>query len=626
MSFKTPAEILNAIYSNPQVNVFMTPAEALNTTYNQTENALNVNIKNIAEIPTNIIVVANYSALPNPTTVTGKFYWCSNSQGTKWLPFSIGGTYYNSGLYYSNGVSWEYMEVPFQATQLEVDNGIVYDRFVSPLTLENADKWNDIPNLTLEPTGFAQPNDVIVSYNLTNRTITLTGIVNAYWRGKKINSLVSGWISDPHPITVNNYFLYYNGTNFIWDTNPWSLDMLQIAFVSKNGYAVRETHGLMPWQVHLQLHQTVGCYRTAGADFSNYVIGSTVATNRYPHISQTTLKDEDLSTVLSQLITNSYTIRYLISTNTINYTLNSTQIIPLSVNQPYYNQWNGSAWVQTLFSVNAYAAIFVMAIPSTEDATSQSYRYQFIQPQTESTNLATIQSLTPSSINFGDPSFIVPEFNVIGKIIVRYTAGNWSIFSVEKIAGTNNTSVAVQGGFLSGVTTSGLALSGQGTAGSPLTILQRDGFMDYNNSSDGLEYTSGNLKILNNGLGPYTLKTYKPLNITELWNTTTNQFNFSELSLGDEVMIRLDVNIATTAINQEFYFYLQMAVGGTTYTLGDGTYSFKNIGTKQLSISFPFYLGNQDSITYPAELYFNSSNAANLGVNGYYISVRRRVN
>lgn len=86
-------------------------------------------------------VVANYSALPDPTTVGGKFYWVSNSQGTRWLPGSLGGTYYSAGMYYSNGVSWEFLDVPYQATQSEVDTGTNNDKFVTTSTFTNANKW-----------------------------------------------------------------------------------------------------------------------------------------------------------------------------------------------------------------------------------------------------------------------------------------------------------------------------------------------------------------------------------------------------------------------------------------------------------------------------------------------------
>jgi hypothetical protein len=90
---------------------------------------------------TNITVVANYSALPDPTTVSGQFYWCESSQGTAWLPGGLGGTYYNSGMYYSNGVSWNFMNVPYQATQSEVNTGTNTDKFVTPSTLKNSTQF-----------------------------------------------------------------------------------------------------------------------------------------------------------------------------------------------------------------------------------------------------------------------------------------------------------------------------------------------------------------------------------------------------------------------------------------------------------------------------------------------------
>jgi hypothetical protein len=100
-----------------------------------------------------IIVVANYSALPAPNTVTGQFYWCSNPQGTAWLPGSVGGTYYNSGLYYSNGTTWEFLNVPYQATQSEVNAGIITDKFVTPNTLFNSSQWGTKEN----PLTFSSP-------------------------------------------------------------------------------------------------------------------------------------------------------------------------------------------------------------------------------------------------------------------------------------------------------------------------------------------------------------------------------------------------------------------------------------------------------------------------------------
>ncbi|HEY0029138.1 MAG TPA: hypothetical protein VGC65_00155 [Bacteroidia bacterium] len=97
----------------------------------------------IKSIPRGVFsaVVANYAALPLPASAPNKYYWVSASQGTSWLPGSLGGTFYPNGAYYSNAVTWEYVNTAFQASQPDVDAGLISDQFVSPNTLENAAKW-----------------------------------------------------------------------------------------------------------------------------------------------------------------------------------------------------------------------------------------------------------------------------------------------------------------------------------------------------------------------------------------------------------------------------------------------------------------------------------------------------
>lgn len=118
-----------------------------------------------------ITVVANYSALPAANTVSGKFYWCSSSQGTAWLPGSLGGTYYNSGLYYSNGTTWEFLNTPYQATQAEVNTGTNNDKFVTPNTFTNANKWNTKQDTIT----ILSPTNGGTGVNNGSRTITIGG-------------------------------------------------------------------------------------------------------------------------------------------------------------------------------------------------------------------------------------------------------------------------------------------------------------------------------------------------------------------------------------------------------------------------------------------------------------------
>jgi hypothetical protein len=87
---------------------------------------------------TTINLAANYAALPDPTTVSGEFYYVQAASGTAWLPGTLGGTYRKAGLYYSNGVAWLVDVNPWEASQADVDAGVITDEFVSPATLSLA--------------------------------------------------------------------------------------------------------------------------------------------------------------------------------------------------------------------------------------------------------------------------------------------------------------------------------------------------------------------------------------------------------------------------------------------------------------------------------------------------------
>ncbi len=80
------------------------------------------------------------------------------------------------------------------------------------------------------------------------------------------------------------------------------------------------------------------------------------------------------------------------------------------------------------------------------------------------------------------------------------------------------------------------------------------GFFDYNDSATAITPISvlANTwtKLTNNGLGAFTNKTYKPAGVAEVWNTTTNRFEWGDLVLGDTLDIRADIDIITSVPNQ----------------------------------------------------------------------------
>lgn len=94
-----------------------------------------IDIKTNRNIPT----ANTYSDLPPANLNVAEYYWVIASQGTAWLPGSMGGTYYPKGLYFSNGTTWSHMDTPVQASLAEVNAGVNEDKFVSPKTLADSD-------------------------------------------------------------------------------------------------------------------------------------------------------------------------------------------------------------------------------------------------------------------------------------------------------------------------------------------------------------------------------------------------------------------------------------------------------------------------------------------------------
>jgi hypothetical protein len=168
--------------------------------------------------------VNNFSSLPPVALAINKFYWVSNSQGTSWLPFSLGGTFYNSGLYYSNGVTWEFMNVPFQATQNEVNLGVDNEKFVTPLTLKNnvdtaVGAKEDSANKATTMTGNTTSNIVFLTakaiydwatglFTPLTRTLTINGTTQDLSANRTFNV---GTILGTLPAT-SGQLTYSNGT------------------------------------------------------------------------------------------------------------------------------------------------------------------------------------------------------------------------------------------------------------------------------------------------------------------------------------------------------------------------------------------------------------------------------
>jgi hypothetical protein len=339
----------------------------------------------------------------------------------------------------------------------------------------------DLAVITKEPTGFDNPSAVTVTYDPTAKTITLGGTFKVYWRGALVTQIVTGHTSIAHPATLDKaYFYYFDGTAVVWSESIWTFDMVMIAVVqygTTNKFAIRECHGLMDWNSHQEFHRVVGTYRSSGGTLSDYILTSTTAIDRRPQVSSCTINDEDVPTVNAALTTKSYTQMFLTGTSTtpvVNFTLAAAEIIPVSTVTPYYNQLSGVNWVQTLMLDNQYQALWLIAIPVALGTDSQKYRFAWMQGQSVSTTLSTIQALTPSDLVLGNLASLSSEYVFITKIIIRHDtngSGTWQIVQVNDLTGNKFIqSSAAAGVYLSAVEHD-TTLTGDGSAASPLSVV-----------------------------------------------------------------------------------------------------------------------------------------------------------
>lgn len=159
--------------------------------------------------------------------------------------------------------------------------------------------------------------------------------------------------------------------------------------------------------------------------------------------------------------------------------------------------------------------------------------------------------------------------------------------------------------------------------------LFKAGFVDYNDlatTATPITHSGvgGYIALTNDTLGSYTNTNYLPTGITTLWNTTNNQLDFSELSLGDMVDVRIDIQITTSVPNQDVNLKFRLAIGGFSYDLTFHHVSPKAAGTYNIVRYIGLYMGDNNTLNNPAEIMIDSDASCDIKVNGWYCKITRR--
>lgn len=158
----------------------------------------------------------------------------------------------------------------------------------------------------------------------------------------------------------------------------------------------------------------------------------------------------------------------------------------------------------------------------------------------------------------------------------------------------------------------------------------RMGVYDYDDAataSSAIALTSANTdyELTNDGAGSNTNLTYALPEAANIWNTSTNRFDFSDLSLGDTIDIRLDIEVTTSNANTAVTVNLEMGVGGTTFSIPFITVTnFKTAGTYRMTRFNSIYLGSANAKDNPARFLIQADNTgATVEVIGWYCRVLR---
>lgn len=149
-----------------------------------------------------------------------------------------------------------------------------------------------------------------------------------------------------------------------------------------------------------------------------------------------------------------------------------------------------------------------------------------------------------------------------------------------------------------------------------------NGFFDYNDLATvttpiAIVGGAGYTYLTNDIAGPSTNIAYPPEGVTAVWDPILNEFDFSELTLGSKVEIRLDIKVTTTTPNTSFDAALEVGIGGGSYEITWINTTQKTAMTNHLVVSSFIYIGDTNTKDNPAKFKIQSDENISVQVIGW---------
>lgn len=173
-----------------------------------------------------------------------------------------------------------------------------------------------------------------------------------------------------------------------------------------------------------------------------------------------------------------------------------------------------------------------------------------------------------------------------------------------------------------------------GSGGSTAQNSVRMGWQDFNDTATAstpitLSSAGTFFNMTNNGLGANTNLAYKIPGNRDIWNTGINRFDFTDLALGDTVLMRIDLEFTTNGTNHEIVARIRLAEGhASQYNLNMFRRNYKSAGTYRETFLFWVYMGDSPTRDNPAVIQVSSDTGTTntVRVHGWAVQSMTRSN
>lgn len=159
------------------------------------------------------------------------------------------------------------------------------------------------------------------------------------------------------------------------------------------------------------------------------------------------------------------------------------------------------------------------------------------------------------------------------------------------------------------------------------SFANKTGFIDYNDTTGTISLTADAwTDVPNNGAGAFTNKTYTPNGVTDVMDNTTGYLDFSQLSLGSQILVRNDFTVVPNTNNALLEVRYVLGQGAGEYALkfwSERLDSGSGIDYQRV-ISFPIYMGDTNTKGGVGKLQVKLSTNGTITNAGSYIKIDLR--